>query len=191
MLNLYFFLKGIYMEDEIIQKAKQKDKLAFERIVDFYNDKLFFIAKTLLNNGADAQDAVQETLYDVYKDLWHLREVSKFKSWMTRILVNNCKDIISKNSTTCLCFDEDYMDRVEDSDDQMISIEENQSFFDEIDFLEQEEKNIVVMRIISGFSSHQIGDILGIKEGTVRMKILRIKEKIKIRYNKSSNSKIY
>lgn len=170
------------MENNIVKLAQYGDKNAFDTLVETYKKELYAIAKSRLKIEADVEDAVQETLFSVYKDIWSLKNENHFKTWIVRILINNCNDIISENNGMILYFDDTAIERVEDDTDEYLKMEGDQDFFDMIDFLSNEEKAIMIMRYSQDFNINDISNVLNIKEGTIRMKILRIKEKIKDRY---------
>ena len=57
------------MEENIINLAKNGDIEAFENIVREYKTEMYSIAVVRLKNEADVEDAIQETLFDIYKSL--------------------------------------------------------------------------------------------------------------------------
>lgn len=170
------------MENNIVRLAQCGDVGAFNSLVETYKKELYAIAKSRLKIEADVEDAVQETLFCVYKDIWTLKNESYFKTWVVKILINNCNDIISDNNASILYFDDTAIERVEDDSDEYYKMERNQDFFDMIDFLTNEEKAIMIMRFSQDFNISEISNVFNIREGTIRMKILRIKEKIRNRY---------
>ena len=64
------------------------------------NNRLSFYktAKAILQNEDDIEDAIQDALETGYKNLDTLKEPKYFKTWMTRILINKCYDILRKKS---------------------------------------------------------------------------------------------
>lgn len=163
------------MEEEWVKKAKKGDKLAFEKIIEFYMKDMYMIARSKLNSYADVEDAIQDTILEIYTGLWMLRDNSKFKAWMARSLVNNCNDILRQNKKYEYLDDEEsivstYNDGIEDHE-----------FFDLIDFLKEEDRTILIMKYFQGYTFVEISKILKLKESTVRMRALRLKEKIKQR----------
>lgn len=66
-------------------------KDAFIREVRNAETMLYHISKSILKNDADCGDAVQETLLKVYEKLPMLKEEKFFRTWITRILINECK----------------------------------------------------------------------------------------------------
>ena len=73
-------------EKEIIKKLVKGNKEYFNILVDNVKKRLYVISFSRLGNKADAEDAVQETLFEVYKNISKLKEYDKFNSWITMVL---------------------------------------------------------------------------------------------------------
>lgn len=163
------------MEEELVKRAKKGDKVAFEKIIEFYMKDMYMIARSKLNSYVDVEDAIQDTILEIYIGLWMLRDNSKFKAWMARALVNNCNDILRYDQKHETLEDEEsivstYNDGIEDNE-----------FFDLISFLNEEDRTILIMKFFQGYTYVEISKILNLKESTVRMRVLRIKDKIRKR----------
>ena len=82
---------------ELVEKAKNGDAEAFNELIEKNKIKMYKTAKSILNNEDDICDAIQETLISAYKNIDKLKENKFFSTWIIRILINKCYDIISKN----------------------------------------------------------------------------------------------
>lgn len=88
-------------------KEKQAmTKSAYIKEVHDAEAMLYHVAKSILKNDADCCDAVQETLLKAYEKLDTLKKEKFFRTWITRILINECNGIIRKRKniisvTTC------------------------------------------------------------------------------------------
>ena len=82
---------------ELVEKAKNGDNEAFNELIENNKLKMYKTAKAILNNEDDVCDAIQETLISAYKNLNKLKENKFFSTWIIRILINKCYDIIAKN----------------------------------------------------------------------------------------------
>lgn len=82
---------------ELVEKAKNGDIEAFNELIENNKLKMYKTAKAILNNEDDICDAIQETLISIYKNLNKLKENKFFSTWIIRILINKCYDIIAKN----------------------------------------------------------------------------------------------
>lgn len=70
----------------------------FEKLVISQKNKLYKTGMAILKNDEDTCDAIQETLISAYKNFENLNNIEYFNTWITRILINKCRDIIRKNS---------------------------------------------------------------------------------------------
>jgi len=77
-------------ETEIIQRIKRGEKALYEIIVRRFNPHLYRVARSYGYNHQDAQDLMQETFIDAYKSLSQFANRAHFKTWMIRIMMNNC-----------------------------------------------------------------------------------------------------
>ena len=92
--------------EELVERAKNKDKTAFSELIIKVKKELYLIAKTKLNNEEDIADAIQETLFISYKNLKKLRKNEIFKTWIIRILINECNKIYKKKSKHIISYEE-------------------------------------------------------------------------------------
>ena len=79
---------------QLVRRAKKKDDQAFVELIDRCKGDLYKVARSYLNSEDDIADAIQETVIDCYEKIGSLREAKYFKTWLTRILINNCNDIL-------------------------------------------------------------------------------------------------
>jgi RNA polymerase sigma-70 factor (ECF subfamily) len=76
----------------MVEAAQRGDHDAFEALAIGAADRLFAIARLILRDVHSAEDAVQETLVRVWRDLPRLRDPDRFDAWLHRVLVNACAD---------------------------------------------------------------------------------------------------
>ena len=75
-----------------IQKAKNGD--AFIALMKSYMQSMYKIARSILKSDEDVADAIQETILSCWEKIDQLKECRYFKTWMIRILINKCNNII-------------------------------------------------------------------------------------------------
>lgn len=81
----------------LVKKAQQGDAQAFVRLIDMHKQSMYKIARSYFTSDEDIADAIQDTIETCWKSIGHLAEAEYFRTWMTRILINKCIDIIRKN----------------------------------------------------------------------------------------------
>lgn len=171
----------------LIKKAQNGDKEAFISIINEHLQMMYKVAKTRLSSEEDIGDAIQETILSAYKSICVLKNTSYFKTWLIKILINKCNDIISKNKK--IIYVEDYYESIENEDslDDKDSIEENIVFNETLDSLDESYKTVIVLYYVSGFNTREISEILKEKEGTIKSRLSRARQKLKEIYLKSYN----
>ena len=82
--------------DTVQESESIMDKELFIELINKNRLKLYKTAISILKNDDDANDAIQETLLSSYKNYQNLKDKNLFNTWITRILINKCYDIINK-----------------------------------------------------------------------------------------------
>ena len=77
-------------ETEIIERILKGEKSLYELIVRRFNPYLYKIGRSYNYNHEDTQDLMQETFIDAYKSLLQFEGRASFKTWIIRIMMNNC-----------------------------------------------------------------------------------------------------
>ena len=77
----------------LVQRAMQGDHDAFARLAADSIAHLYAIARLILGDADDAEDAVQEALVHAWRELPRLRDCDRFDAWVRRLLVNACHDV--------------------------------------------------------------------------------------------------
>lgn len=180
-------LSGGKLMELLIRKAQNGDKEAFISIINEHLQMMYKVAKTRLSSEEDIGDAIQETILSAYKSICVLKNTSYFKTWLIKILINKCNDIISKNKK--VIYVEDYYESIENEDllEAKVSIEENIVFNETLNSLDESYKTVIVLYYVSGFNTREISEILKEKEGTIKSRLSRARQKLKEIYLKSYN----
>ena len=85
-------------EAELLEGCRAGDTAAFERLYEAHGARMKSVAANLLGDLADAEDAVQETFLKVYRGAASFRGGSMLSTWIYRVLVNSCYDLLRKRS---------------------------------------------------------------------------------------------
>ena len=78
----------------LIKRAQKHDTDAFIQLIVEYKTALYKVAKTYLKNEEDVADVIQGTILSAYEHIGELKTVSYFKTWLIRILINHCTDVV-------------------------------------------------------------------------------------------------
>lgn len=177
-------------EKELIQKAKQGDQDSFEALILSCKEKAYNIALRYMQNEEDALDAVQESFIKIFRHLPKFNEQSRFDTWVYRIVVNACNDMLRKSKKMKVIDtvykneeDEDIAFEIADKapgpDGLLEKKEESEYIVQCLDKLSTEYKEVLILRDLNGFSYDEIASILDCSIGTVKSKISRARQKFK------------
>lgn len=156
----------------LIKKAIKGDSEAFISLIDKHELSMYKTAKAILNNEEDIGDAIQETILSAYKNIQSLKNIKYFKTWLTRILINKCNDIVRSNKN--LVFIDTYKEGAyEDEIDDKLE-------FDEVfKKLSSEYKLVLNLYYVEGFNSREISEMLNENENTIKSRLSRGKKCLK------------
>lgn len=189
------FEKGMGMtadlrEKQLIQKAKRGDESSFESLILGCQNKAFNIAIRYLKNEEDAMDALQESFIKIYRHLNSFKEDSRFDTWVYRIVVNTCNDMLRKENSRKKT---DSIFKTDDEKETVIEIPDSSGSPEEVydkkekaeyiaaclERLNHDQREIIILRDIHGFSYDEISEILECSVGTVKSRINRSRLKLR------------
>jgi RNA polymerase sigma-70 factor (ECF subfamily) len=137
-----------------------------------YQREMYRLSFVILKNETDAQDAVSETIVKAFESKDKLKDKDKLKQWLMKILVNVSKTMIKNRQRLVLLEDTEQLDSaVTDSPDELLEI---------VMQLEEEFRTVVVLYYYQCFSTKEISWMMKVPEGTVKSRLARAREKLKV-----------
>lgn len=164
--------------NELVKKAKKGNKEAFTQLIIEIENELYKIAKLRLQSNYDIDEAIQETMLQAFKSIKKLKHEEYFKTWIIRILINNCNKIYRKNGKKEVLLN-DLSQELNDTTNNIEKIDTILNFYNIIRVLNYEERVIIVLYYMEDFTNKEISKILNMNENTVKSKLLRAKSKLK------------
>ncbi len=161
------------------EKLRKGDKNAFEQLVREKQNRIYAVCLNMLKNTHDAQDAAQDTFIKAYKNIALFRGDAGLDTWLTKIAVNTCLDILKQRRPN-VSIDDDFEAAAEETTES--AAEKNvrvAAVRKALNQLPPEVRQILILRDIDGFSYEDIAGIMGLNLGTVRSRIARAREKLK------------
>ncbi|WIV17365.1 sigma-70 family RNA polymerase sigma factor [Paenibacillus polygoni] len=156
---------------EKAELAIQGDKEAFMDLIQAVQKSLFVIARSIVKNDEDCADALQETIAKAFTNVHTLKEPAYFKTWIIRILINECNRIIRKNKRV---YPIPYDLRKTSYKGEYEQIE----LFEVIDDLNEELQTMVTLFYIEDLSVKEISKVLEVSEGTVKSRLFRARKQL-------------
>lgn len=172
---------------------KTVSKKEFKRLTYPHMKLLYNVALKYCGNVFDAEDIVQETYLMAFNKFYQLREKSKCKPWLLRILRNNFLKNYQKKKNQKKLSETDYIDflKVSQSTDtaehMLVKVSERQTVQKAIDQLPDKYKEALVLYYVDEMLYKDIASTLNIPIGTVMSRLTRAREGLKILLLKQQN----
>jgi RNA polymerase sigma-70 factor (ECF subfamily) len=160
-------------------------KSEFEQLMRRYNQRLFRIARSILRDDADAEDALQDAYVQAYRKLAEFRGEAELSTWLTRIVINQSLMRARKRTRDRVIVpftdyrDADHKeidvadDHAESPSDAALRGEVRKVLERRIDELPEAFRTVFVMRDVEDLSARETAEALGIPEATVRTRLFR------------------
>lgn len=158
------------MDQDLVIRAQQGDRTAFEALVVANHRRLFLLAHGILRDPHVAEDATQQAFLDLWRDLGRLREPARFEAWSYRVLVRVCyaeakrrRDWASGGDLPAGAVMADPFGAIADRDQLERGFAR----------LSMDHRVVLVMRFLLDMSPEQVGEALGISRRTVYSRLKR------------------
>ena len=156
-----------------IRKAQRQDKDAFTELMQFYMKDMYRTAIAILMNEEDAADALQDTILTCWEKLYTLRKPEFFKTWMTRILINHCYDIIRHNSA---------YENIEAYEEPSKSDEYNLELKEAYASVDERYRLPMELYYSQGFRMREIAELLSLPLNTIKTRVSRGRKELEAYY---------
>jgi RNA polymerase sigma-70 factor (ECF subfamily) len=175
-------------EAQTIQSAKKGDLAAFNRLVMAYQGTAYNVAYRILGDANLAEDACQEAFLSAFTGIAKFRGGS-FKSWILRIVTNACYDLLRyrgrrpASSLEDVAENPDYSPRLvngrERPEEYALRKELNHVMQRGLDHLPPDQRTVLALSDVQGFSYQEIAEITGVSLGTVKSRLARARHKMR------------
>jgi RNA polymerase sigma factor RpoE len=178
------------IDQQLVERAQQGDKHAFELLVSKYQRKLGRLLSRFIRDPGEVEDVTQEAFVKAYRALPSFRGDSAFYTWLYRIGINTAKNYLvsmGRRAPTTTNYDSEEAEGFDDGDQlRDLNTPENllmgkqiaQTVNQSMDRLPEELRAAIMLREIEGMSYEDIAKIMNCPIGTVRSRIFRAREAI-------------
>lgn len=157
--------------NNLIERAKQRDAEAFTQLMQSQMQNMYKTARALLSNEEDAADAISETILVCWEKLEQLQELSYFRTWMTRILINKCRDL---QRGSARFYPAPEVPEQAEADRGFANVEWNEVLL----AVDEKYRLVLMLYYVDGYKTAEISQILEISESTVRTRLARGRERL-------------
>ncbi len=163
---------GERVDEELVVRAQEGDRDAFERIVNVSFDRCHAVAMRLLRDSQLAEDAVQQAMVNVWRDLPRLRDPSRYDAWSYKLLVRACYAEYKRAPRWMPGIEEGSPSEPRTGGDYGAVIDRDQL---ERGFrrLSMDHRAVVVLHHYLDLPLDEVGRVLGVPSGTVKSRLYR------------------
>src|SRR5258708_24883273 len=182
--------QNVSPEVALVRRAQAGDQAAFRIIVEKYQSKVFSIIHGVLRNRNDVEDIAQQAFTKVWFALKGFDFRSSLVTWLYKITVNECYDYLRKQKGRKLTYESDLSEdearRTGDFEDARSSgslaadsvVEQRQYVVRLVERLSEEERTLLMMKEVDGYSVGELASMNGMNENTVKVKLFRARQKL-------------
>lgn len=175
-------------EARLVVRLKKREEAAFNTFVRMFEQRVFALVFRMLGNKAEAQDLAQEVFITVFKSIDSFRGDSRLGTWLYRIAINHCKNRIKylDRRSTRAHDDVDDVKREGDvaeggalggrparPDEATEGSEMERAVRAALEGLDEEHRELIILRDLEGLSYEEIVQITGLPDGTVKSRLHR------------------
>lgn len=177
----------ILVDSDEILALQQGDQAAFQRLVAAYSEKIYRLSLSILQHQEDAEDVTQDVFTTVYSSIAQFKQDAQLSTWMYRITVNKCQELIRRKSRkkrfgfmTSL----DQLESTKTSDFMHPGVElENKEraaiLFNAINRLPENQRLAFTMHKLEGIPYDEIAQILNVTLASIESLLYRAKQQLK------------
>jgi len=187
---------------ELVQRAQHGDKEAFEVLVRKHQGRVFAVAGGILHSREDVEDIAQQVFLKAYFSIKRFDQRAAFSTWLYKITVNECWDLLRKRKVRPLTYEADLNEQQvhayqsqEDGSEDALDVSERLEAREQLDqwleCLDEKDRTMLVLKEVQGFTVEEIAGIMGLNGNTVKVRLFRARQRVaeKIRRKKRAASR--
>lgn len=185
--------------ESLVLRLKERDEAAFEEVFSLHKDMVYSLANRLLADKSEAFDVTQEVFLTLFKQIRRFRGECSLKTWLYRVTLNQAANrnrwwrrrFRGRNrlvSITRGLDDEEFVfepvSREPTVDQHLLSSEAREAITEALAALPFEQRAAVVFRDVEQLSYEEIAAVVGVSVGTVKSRISRGRDKLRLALEK-------
>ena len=174
---------------ELVRRGQAGDKEAFEELVRRHQHRVFAVAGGILRRREDVEDIAQQVFVKAYFSLKRFDQRAAFSTWLYKITVNECWDLLRKKKVRPLLYESDLSEEQaqqfgaaerQDSGAQDVSekLEAQQQVENLLHGLDERDRMMLILKEVEGFAIEEIAEILDLNANTVKVRLFRARRRI-------------
>jgi RNA polymerase sigma-70 factor, ECF subfamily len=180
---------GAVDDRELVRRAQGENQEAFEELMRRHQHRVFAVAGGILRRREDVEDIAQQVFVKAYFSLKRFDQRAAFSTWLYKITVNECWDMLRKKKVRPLVYESDLS---EEQAKQVIAAEGKNSSGPDIserlearerverlmEGLDERDRLMLILKEVEGFAVEEIAKVLDLNANTVKVRLFRARRRI-------------
>jgi RNA polymerase sigma-70 factor (ECF subfamily) len=181
--------EGAIHDRELVRRAQADDKEAFEELVRRHQHRVFAVAGGILRHREDVEDIAQQVFVKAYFSLKRFDQRAAFSTWLYKITVNECWDLLRKRKVRPLIYESDLSEEqarqfgaseeregsAPDIGEQLASRQRVERLLQALD---SRDRMMLILKEVEGFAVEEIAKILDLNANTVKVRLFRARRRM-------------
>jgi RNA polymerase sigma-70 factor (ECF subfamily) len=186
---------GAAHDRDLVRSAQADDKAAFEELIRRHQQRVFAVAGRILRKREDVEDIAQQVFVKAYFSLKRFDQRAAFSTWLYKITVNECWDLLRKKKVRPLVYESDLS---EEQAHQVLASGEKGSSEPDIseqlgnrqrverllEGLDERDRLMLILKEVEGFAIEEIAATMDLNANTVKVRLFRARQRIVARSRK-------
>ena len=175
----------------LVVLAQGEDKEAFEVLIQRHQQRVFAVAARILRKREDVEDISQQVFVKAYFSLKRFDQRAAFSTWLYKITVNECWDLLRKKKVRPLSYEADLsaeqsrqMTVAEGAQstepDVLTQLEARERVQQLLGGLDERDRTMLVLKEVEGLSIEEIAEVMDLNANTVKVRLFRARRKVVI-----------
>jgi RNA polymerase sigma-70 factor (ECF subfamily) len=180
---------GSLDDRELVRRAQADDQEAFEELVRRHQHRVFAVAGGILRRREDVEDISQQVFLKAYFSLKRFDQRAAFSTWLYKITVNECWDLLRKKKVRPLVYESDLSEEqarqvvaAEEKDagrpDTSERLEARQRVERLLEGLDERDRLMLILKEVEGFAVEEIAEVLDLNANTVKVRLFRARRRL-------------
>ena len=174
---------------ELVRRTQREEKEAFEELIRRHQHRVFAVAGGIVRRREDVEDVAQQVFVKAYFSLKRFDQRAAFSTWLYKITVNECWDMLRKKKVRPLVYEADLSEeqarqvlssaeKVKNVPDVSERLEARQRVERLLEGLDERDRLMLILKEVEGFSIEEIAEVLDLNANTVKVRLFRARRRV-------------
>jgi RNA polymerase sigma-70 factor (ECF subfamily) len=174
---------------KLVSRAQREDHVAFAELIRRHQNRVFAVAGRILHQKEDVEDVAQQSFVKAYFSLKRFDQRAAFTTWLYKITVNECWDLLRKKKVRPLIYEAELNEeqavqytgtgaKAANSSGILDQLENRERVERLLEVLDERDRVMLILKEVEGFSIEEIAEIMELNGNTVKVRLFRARRKI-------------